>query len=242
MPKAPDDYSSRAVCDDPGKTMRAAAQKPAAHGFGVRSPEQEESGRMTVTSAERARCEPAVEDGGSVRWDYRPSSGGDTDPAEMTGLVLRVLGTVGAGRGEPGAQAHPGASLKGVVDRALAARGLKVGLVVYEDLDFDVRGPLKAAGMGSRVWGARRPVPGKVSKPPPRTAQPAQGERDSPVGPPPGAPGSGPGEADAAMDMLRATAIRTLRQHVRAGSRCALCACPWPCDPAPLAASALGAG
>jgi hypothetical protein len=237
MPKTLDDYSSLAVCDGPGKAMRAVAEKLAARGFGVRSPEWEESGRLTITSAERARCELTVEDGGSVRW---PSSGGGTDRAEMTGLVPRVLGAVGARRGEPGARAHPGASLKGVVGRAPAARGLKVGLAVCED--FDVRGPLKAAGMDSRVWGARRPVPGKVLEPQPRTAQPSQGERDSRVEPPPGAPGSGPGEADAAMDMLRATAIRSLRQHVRAGRRCALCACPWPCDPAHLAASVLGAG
>jgi len=40
---------------------------------------------------------------------------------------------------------------------------------------------------------------------------------------PPGAPGPGPGQAGAAMDTLRATAIRTLREHVRAGRRCALC-------------------
>jgi hypothetical protein len=59
---------------------------------------------------------------------------------------------------------------------------------------------------------------------------------------PPGAPGPGPGEAGAAMDTLRATAIRTLRQHVRAGRRCALCRGPWPCDPAQLAAPALAAG
>jgi hypothetical protein len=240
MPKALDDYGSRAVCGDPGKAMRAVAEKLAAHGFGIHSPEWEESGRLTITSAERAHCELTVEDGGSVRWDYRPSSGGNTDRAEMTALVPRVRGAVGVRCGEPGARAHPDASLKGVVGRAPAARGLKAGLAVCED--FDVRGPLKAAEMGSRVWGARRPVPGKVLEPQPRTAQPSQGERDSRVEPPPGGPGSGPGEADAAMDMLRATAIRTLRQHVRAGRRCALCACPWPCDPAHLAASALGAG
>ena len=48
MPKALDDYSSRAVRDDPGKAMRAVAEKLAAHGFGIHSPEWEESGRLTL--------------------------------------------------------------------------------------------------------------------------------------------------------------------------------------------------
>jgi hypothetical protein len=135
MPKALDDYGSLAVCDDePGTAMRAVAEKLAARGFGVRSPEWEESRRLTITGAGRARCELTVEDGGSVRWDYRPGSGRGTDPAEMTALVLRVLGAAGAG--EPRTRARPGVSLKGVVGRALAARGLKVGMEVFEDPDF----------------------------------------------------------------------------------------------------------
>ncbi len=119
MPKTLDDYSSLAVCADPG--------------------EWEESRRLTITSAERARCELTVEDGGSVRWDYRPRSGRRTDPAEMTGLVLRVLG--GADADEPQPRARPGVALKGMVGRALATRGLTVSLEVYEDPDYyDNRG------------------------------------------------------------------------------------------------------
>jgi hypothetical protein len=135
MPRALEDYGSLAVCnDEPGTAMRAVAEKLAARGFGVRSPEWEESRRLTITGAGRARCELTVEDGGSVRWDYRPGSGPGTDPAEMTALVLRVLGAAGAG--EPRTRARPGVSLKGVVGRALAARGLKVGMQVFEDPDF----------------------------------------------------------------------------------------------------------
>ena len=127
MPKAPDDYGSLAVRDDePGTAMRAVAEKLAARGSGVRSPEWEESRRLTITSAGRARCELTVEDGGPVRWDYRPRSGRGTDPAEMTALMLRVLGAPG----EPRTRVHPGVSLKGVVGRALAARGVKVGMEV----------------------------------------------------------------------------------------------------------------
>ncbi len=167
MPKALDDYGSLAVCDNPGKAMRAVAEKLAARGFGVRSPDWEESRRLTITSAERARCELTVEDGGSVRWDYRPRTGRGTDPAEMTGLVLRVLGAAGAG--EPRTRARPGVSLKGVVGRALAARGLKVGMEVYEDPDFyDVgaeivvinparpeRGQVRVSDDGDVTWECR---------------------------------------------------------------------------------------
>ena len=56
----------------------------------------------------------------------------------------------------------------------------------------------------------------------------------------PGAPG--PAEAAAAMDRLRATAARTLREHINDGGTCARCQLAWPCGPAHLASSALGAG
>lgn len=54
--------------------------------------------------------------------------------------------------------------------------------------------------------------------------------------------GPGPAAAEAAMDRLRATALRTLREHLSDGRRCARCHLPWPCDPASPAASALEAG
>jgi len=52
----------------------------------------------------------------------------------------------------------------------------------------------------------------------------------------------GPAAAAAAMDRLRATAARTLGEHVSDGGTCAGCRRAWPCDPAHLAASALGTG
>jgi hypothetical protein len=55
---------------------------------------------------------------------------------------------------------------------------------------------------------------------------------------------AGPGlaAAAAAMDRLRATAARTLREHINDGGTCARCQLAWPCGPAHLASSALGAG
>lgn len=54
--------------------------------------------------------------------------------------------------------------------------------------------------------------------------------------------GPGPEAATAALAALRATAARTLCVHARDGRRCACCHQPWPCGPAHLAATALGAG
>jgi hypothetical protein len=51
----------------------------------------------------------------------------------------------------------------------------------------------------------------------------------------------GPAAAAVAMDRLRATAAPTLGEHVSDRGTCARCRA-WPCDPAHLAASALGAG
>jgi hypothetical protein len=49
-------------------------------------------------------------------------------------------------------------------------------------------------------------------------------------------------EAAAAIGRHRATAVRTLREHRRAGETCTRCHNLWPCAPAHLAATALGAG
>jgi hypothetical protein len=59
-----------------------------------------------------------------------------------------------------------------------------------------------------------------------------------------GHPPTSPGAADAmaALERLRATAIRTLHEHVNDHGTCARCGMPWPCDRAQLAAAALEAG
>jgi hypothetical protein len=58
----------------------------------------------------------------------------------------------------------------------------------------------------------------------------------------PAGSGPGPAEAAAAMDKLRATAARTLCEHVGDDGMCLGCHLAWPCDLARLAESALGAG
>jgi hypothetical protein len=85
----------------------------------------------------------------------------------------------------------------------------------------------------------------RASGPPglPRAARPCAGALEltaSAVPHPPAGPG--PAAAAAAMDKLRATAARTLREHANNGGTCARCHLAWPCGPAHLASSALGAG
>jgi hypothetical protein len=85
----------------------------------------------------------------------------------------------------------------------------------------------------------------RSSRPPGLTPAPGPAARllrlSAPALPPAG-PGPGPAAAAAAMGRLRATAARTLREHLNAGGTCACCRNAWPCDAAHLAASALGAG
>jgi hypothetical protein len=138
MLKVPDSKGVLPACDDdPGKAMRGVAEKLAAHGFDVSGPDWEESRQLTITNARGARrCELTVQDCGSLTWDYLPKAGSGTDPAEITGLTMRVLGAENASPGNQGAAAQRGVSLKGVVGRALQARGLQVALIVYEDRVF----------------------------------------------------------------------------------------------------------
>jgi hypothetical protein len=83
----------------------------------------------------------------------------------------------------------------------------------------------------------------RSSRPPGLTPAPGPAARllrlSAPALPP---AGPGPAAAAAAMGRLRATAARTLREHLNAGGTCACCRNAWPCDAAHLAASALGAG
>jgi hypothetical protein len=71
-------------------------------------------------------------------------------------------------------------------------------------------------------------------------AQPGGGPRPVSALAGPHAPASP--DAAAAIDRLRATAARTLSEHVGRDGTCTRCRLPWPCDRAHLADCALGAG
>lgn len=129
MPKTLDDRSGLAVCDEPGKAMRAVAEKLAAHGFDVRGPDCEDSRILTVTGLHDTMCDVTVEDSGLVTWEYRPSD--SADPDKVAARVMRLLTN-----GRPAVPARrpgPRTALKGLVGRRLETRGLTVCLEVYED-------------------------------------------------------------------------------------------------------------
>jgi hypothetical protein len=122
---------------EPGKPMRMMAKLLAERGFDIRGPEHEESRRLTITNARSARCEIGIHDDQGIVWEYFPWSGSDTEPDEISCMVLRILG---ADKNQPASlDTRPVTTLKGAVARRTNARGLKADLDVYEDRElYDV--------------------------------------------------------------------------------------------------------
>jgi hypothetical protein len=149
-----------------GAPMRVMAEMLAERGFDVYGPEREESWLLTIVNAIQARCEIGVEDSGRVFWRYFPWAGADTEPAEISGMVLRMLGAYTGDSAEQYAHLHRGATLKGAVAREIQARGLDADMEVYEDeLFYDVdaeviltnpakpeRGRVRVTDDGAILW------------------------------------------------------------------------------------------
>lgn len=94
-------------------------------------------------NARDARSEITAEDCGYVTWDYWPSAGPGTEPADLAATVLDVLG---ADVAAPVTAPCEALSLKGAVGRALKARGLNVSVAVYQDdVAFDAITEIVAA-------------------------------------------------------------------------------------------------
>lgn len=124
---------------EPGAPMRAVAQMLTERGFDARRPEHEESRRLTVTSARSARCEIDVYDADGIRWEYSPGAGGSAEPAEISGVVRRVLDADKTPLAGPGTGPSRVDTLKGAVACEMRARGLNADLDVYEDHErYDV--------------------------------------------------------------------------------------------------------
>lgn len=122
---------------EPGMPMRLMAGMLAERGFDVRGPEYEESRLLTITNVKRARCEISVHDDEGVVWEYFPLAGGDTESAEISSIVLRILGADENPCRELDTRMH--LTLKGAVAREMRARGLKADLNVYENEEqYDV--------------------------------------------------------------------------------------------------------
>jgi hypothetical protein len=124
----------------PGKPMRMMANMLAGRGLEVRSLDDDESRRLIVIDARHVRCKIDVEDDQSIVWEYDPPEGGDTEPAELSAMALRLLDAHKTlPETEPGLHPRAGVSLKGAVRHDIRAHGLKASLAVYEDEEaYDV--------------------------------------------------------------------------------------------------------
>jgi hypothetical protein len=110
--------------------MSAVAAKLHDFGFGVRFPADGDGRRAEILGAKRARSEIAVDDSGFVTWGYRPETGNLTDPADIVGIVLSLLGSPISGT-QPTINRRLG--LKNQVGEALRRLGLHVEIAVYQD-------------------------------------------------------------------------------------------------------------
>ena len=105
-----------------------------------------------------ARCTLTVHDDGPVIWEWRPAAGGQVDPKQLADMACALL------TGQASQQPRLGdgygrrtVTLKGVVGRELAARGLMVDLGLYPDTVFyDVSAVIVVTSPGSdpeaEVW------------------------------------------------------------------------------------------
>ena len=140
---------------EPGP-VRVMAEMLAERGFEVRGPVPEDERHLAVVGAARARCEIGIDNGRLFSY-YFPAAGAGTDPAELCGMVLRILGVDAGDSAEQYADLHRGATLKGAVAREIQARGLDADLAVYEDdVFYDVVAEVILANPAKPECGAVR--------------------------------------------------------------------------------------
>lgn len=121
---------------DRNELMGLVADGLAANGLKIRPPECEGGCRLTI-ACHRARCTLAVTDWADVEWEWCPQASGEAD-AKLIADVATTLLTghaqdyprLGSGYG------HDTVTFKGVVGLELKARGLAVGLEIYQDEDY----------------------------------------------------------------------------------------------------------
>jgi hypothetical protein len=136
---------------EPGELIRLVADGLAGCGLDVRLSDPEGSAQLTI-ACEAGQCVLWVNDWGYAEWDYRPRSKDEADPG-LTADMATALLTGRAGQHEclAGGNRRHDITFKGIVGRELMARGLAVGLAVYEDEDyFDVLAEIVITTPGSQ--------------------------------------------------------------------------------------------
>jgi hypothetical protein len=123
--------------DHPGDLMRQVAHRFIVRGFAVRYPEREFDRRLVLTDPAGLPSVATVGDSGHVLWECKPPVPGDADPKKLADLVTSLLtGRTGNFRYRGDGYRRGGLTLKGIVGRELAARGLTVALDIYSDTDW----------------------------------------------------------------------------------------------------------
>lgn len=128
--------ADRAVRPQPGELMRLVAAGLTASGYNVRPPGRDGGCRMTL-SCRGARCAVSVTDWADIEWECRPRADGAADPWQIADLATTLLtGRAGDHARRGSGYGRDSLTFKGIVGLELKARGLDVGLEVYEDKDY----------------------------------------------------------------------------------------------------------
>jgi hypothetical protein len=110
--------------------MSAVAAKLHDFRFGIRFPADGDGRCVEILGAKRARSDIAVGDDGFVTWGYQPETGNLTDPADIVGIALSLLGSPTSGALPTIRRRLPLSSQAG---EALRQLGLHVEIAVYQD-------------------------------------------------------------------------------------------------------------
>jgi len=101
-------------------------------GFDVCDPALENSRCLKVTNARHAYCEIILGEKGAVSWEYR-SFDGQVCPAQITGMVLTILGAATLDGVATVVTLRPGLTLRASVGRVLREQGMRVGMPANPD-------------------------------------------------------------------------------------------------------------
>jgi hypothetical protein len=142
---------------EPGDLIRLVADGLAGCGLEVSLSDPEGAARLDIT-CEAGQCRLSVNDWAYAELDYSPRSRDQADPQLTADLATALLtGRAGPYPRLPGGYLRDGITFKGIVGVELKARGLDVGLEVYEDENyFDVNAEIVITVPGSqdgtKVW------------------------------------------------------------------------------------------
>jgi hypothetical protein len=109
--------------------LHAVADGLGGHGVDIRGPAWESTHHFKAVNVLGARCEFIIHEDGLVIWDYCPIWDCRKEPAQVTAMVLELLGVRGAGGATP-AGGYLGRTLMGAVGRAAQLCGMSTALSV----------------------------------------------------------------------------------------------------------------